>query len=189
MKDGWRWGEKEKKKGNLFSQINSQEAWIIYQYKCRSSKLSVPSVCNCKPSTSQTEKIHCELSLSHLSPHNFISRTVRGVYRVSTVSHRGNFTYQRRVEGMTQPPGTVSFPPVCQLAAAWTGAPLTEPSLRSGHTLTSGMIEQAVSPSAADLQWHTHTWKSPERLLVEYPVDGSCDRLVTDRSGSSPPVG
>ena len=145
---------------------------------------------------------------------------VGGAYTVSTVSHCGNLTYQRRVEGMTQPPETVLFPPVCQLAAVWTGAPLTEPSLCSGHTLTSEMMgATGCQSSAADLHWHTHThhrelvcvcvcvcvspWedqhthtyththtmKSPTQLVVGYPADSSCDWLVTDRSGSSSPVG
>ncbi len=39
---------------------------------------------------------------------------------------------------------------------------------------------------------HTHTDSSHlhwTQVMVEYPADGSCDRPVTDRSGSSPPVG
>lgn len=56
-----------------------------------------------------------------------------------------SFTYRIKGEGMPQPPGTAVFPPVCQQAAVWTGAPLGGPSPRSVRTGTS-RIKQSAEP-------------------------------------------
>lgn len=53
-----------------------------------------------------------------------ITSHVRGT---EITSRFGGFTYRIMGEGMTRPPETVLFPPACQQAAVWTGAPLREP--------------------------------------------------------------
>lgn len=60
-------------------------------------------------------------------------------------SRFGGFAYRIMEEGRPRPPGRAVFPPVCQQAAVWTGAPLGEPSPRSVHARGSG-IKQPAEP-------------------------------------------
>lgn len=85
------------------------------------------------------------------------------------MSHSGNHTYQRTLEGVTQPPEKVWFPPAGQLAAVWTGVPSVEPCLWSRHNPTTVRIGKKCQPSAQSAlcrssacssHWeykHTHT--------------------------------
>lgn len=83
------------------------------------------------------------------------------VRATETASRFESFTYRIMGGGMPQPPGTAVFPPVCQQAAVWTGAPAAEPSPRSVHTRTSGVIQSAEPPN---LLWHQ------QKLRVPYPT-------------------
>lgn len=69
------------------------------------------------------------------------------MWEVAKVSHSGNHTYQRTLEGVTQPPEKVLFPPAGQPAAVWTGAPSVESCLRSRHNPTTARTGKYCQPS------------------------------------------
>lgn len=95
--------------------------------------------------------VSLEFSFSHFFAH--ITSPVR---TTEIVSRFGSFTYRIMGAGMPRPPGTAVFPPVCQQAAVWAGAPLGEPSPRSVHTRASGILQCAEPP----LQTYSDTRRS-----------------------------